>query len=88
MYQLKAPPEALKKASIDPYFAKITWKDTLSSSGWEEVEEINPARVIQWGWVIHEDQEQIKVATTIMDNIWYGITAIPAGCIAEIDKCE
>lgn len=68
------------------YFAKVCWWDTVDSSSWETVDEINTVEVQQWGWVIFEDDEQVKLADTFMEGDWYGVTAIPVGCIDSIEK--
>lgn len=68
------------------YLAKVCWWDTVDSSSWDTVEEINTVEVQQWGWVIVEDGEQVKLADTYMEGDWYGVTAIPAGCIDSIEK--
>ena len=68
------------------YLAKVCWRDTVDSSQWQTVEEINTVEVQQWGWVIFEDGEQLKLADTLMEGDWFGVTASPAGCIDSIQK--
>jgi hypothetical protein len=68
-----------------PYLAKVTWTDTVGSSSWDLPDEISTAKVEQWGWVVSHDGAQLKLADTKMEGDWYGVTAIPVGCIVAIE---
>lgn len=67
---------------------KVLWLDTVQSSGWDKAEDINVMKVEQIGWFINEatwDVEGVlKLANTIAEDEYYGITAIPKGCIRGI----
>jgi hypothetical protein len=73
-------------ASSHHYLAKIIWMDTVGSSSWDRPDEIDTMEVQQWGWVVFHDGHQLKVADTKMEGDWYGVTAIPAGCIVAIER--
>lgn len=70
---------------MKPYLAKVTWYDTVDSSSWDPVWEVNVQKVEQWGYVISKDKLQVKLADTYSEG-WYGVTAIPTKCILTIEK--
>tara|TARA_R100001530_G_scaffold63900_1_gene45939 strand:+ start:379 stop:504 length:126 start_codon:yes stop_codon:yes gene_type:complete len=38
------------------------------------------------GWLISQDEKEIKIGNTIgEDDVPYGITAFPKGCVLEIN---
>ena len=75
---------------------RVEWFDTVQSSGWDTAEEVNIMKVDQIGWFLNEstwtEEGVLKLADTLADNEYYGITAIPKGCIHRIisisDKVE
>ena len=75
---------------------RVEWFDTVQSSGWDTVEEVNIMKVDQIGWFLNEstwtEQGVLKLADTLAEDEYYGITAIPKGCIHRIisisDKVE
>ncbi len=69
-----------------PYLIKVTWVDIVGTAGWEEQGGVNIEPVEQWGVLVYRDKQQIKIADSKMAGKWYGITAIPTGCIKEIRK--
>ena len=71
-----------------PYLIKVTWVDIVGTAGWEDSENVNIEPVEQWGVLIYRAKDQIKVAHSKMAGKWYGITAIPTGCIREIRKIK
>ncbi len=75
---------ATNSASSRPYLAKVRWTDTVGSYSWDLPDDISTAEIDQWGWVVHHDGSQLKLADTKMEGDWYGVTAIPAGCIVSI----
>jgi hypothetical protein len=79
-------PVANPSASSHAFLAKVTWFDTVGSSAWDSAPEINTCEVLQWGFVVFQDADQIKLADTYMEGEWFGVTAIPAGCIVSIQK--
>jgi hypothetical protein len=75
---------------------RVEWFDTVQSSGWDTAEEVNIMKVDQIGWFFNEstwsEEGVLKLADTIAEGEYYGITAIPKGCIHRIisisDKVE
>ena len=75
---------------------RVEWFDTVQSSGWDKAEEVNIMKVDQIGWFLNEstwtEQGVLKLADTLAEGEYYGITAIPKGCIHRIisisDKVE
>ena len=75
---------------------RVEWFDTVQSSGWDTVEEVNIMKVDQIGWFLNEstwtEQGVLKLADTLAEDEYYGITAIPKGCVHRIisisDKVE
>ena len=74
----------------------ITWKDIISCSGWEKPDDVECPELISVGWLISQDNETVKIASTLdpTDSIGeakgevlpvpYGITAFPKGCVVKI----
>ena len=74
----------------------ITWRDILSCSGWEKVGDVECPELMTVGWLVSDDGDTIKLASTLdpTDSIGeargevlpvpYGITAFPKGCIIDI----
>jgi hypothetical protein len=62
----------------------IKWLDTVGSSDWSEADDIDVKVIEQVGWVVYQDKAQIKIADTKADDSYYGITAIPRGCVIEV----
>ena len=66
----------------------ISWVDTFASASWDEAEEVNIMPVLQIGWLIYQDEQQVKLADTMTvedgKNAFYGITAIPASSVKKI----
>ena len=75
---------------------RVEWFDTVQSSGWEAVKEVNVMKVEQIGWFINEstwsEEGVLKLANTLAENEYYGVTAIPKGCVHRVisisDKIE
>ena len=74
----------------------ITWKDILSCSGWEKPEDVECPELLTVGWLVSQDDDTIKIASTLdpTDSVGeakgevlpvpYGITAFPKGCVINI----
>jgi|TARA_B110000438_G_scaffold257314_1_gene265320 hypothetical protein len=60
--------------------------DTCDSADWSTADAVNVLEVEQIGWLVSEDETQIKVADTRADGEYYGVTAIPRGCVVEISE--
>tara|TARA_Y100000593_G_scaffold70775_1_gene129823 strand:- start:277 stop:471 length:195 start_codon:yes stop_codon:yes gene_type:complete len=58
--------------------------DTCDSADWSTADAVNILEVEQIGWLVSEDETQIKVADTRADQEYYGVTAIPRGCVIDI----
>ena len=75
---------------------RVEWFDTVQTSGWETVKEVNVMKIDQIGWFINEstwsEEGVLKLANTLAENEYYGVTAIPKGCVHRIisisDKVE
>ena len=75
---------------------RVEWFDTVQTSGWETVKEVNVMKVEQIGWFINEstwsEEGVLKLANTFAENEYYGVTAIPKGCVHRVisisDKVE
>tara|TARA_Y100000310_G_scaffold197974_1_gene198006 strand:- start:188 stop:523 length:336 start_codon:yes stop_codon:yes gene_type:complete len=74
----------------------VTWRDILSCSGWEKQEDVDCPELKTVGWLVSEDTDTIKIASTLdpTDSIGeargevlpvpYGITAFPKGCVINV----
>ena len=75
---------------------RVEWFDTVQTSGWETVKEVNVMKVEQIGWFINEstwsEEGVLKLADTLAEDEYYGVTAIPKGCVHRVisisDKVE
>ena len=67
---------------------RVEWLDTVQSAGWDTAEEVNLMKVDQIGWFLNEstwsEEGVLKLADTIAEEEYYGITAIPKGCVHRI----
>mgnify|MGYP003154116560 FL=1 len=67
---------------------RVEWLDTVQSAGWDTAEEVNIMKVDQIGWFLNEstwsEDGSLKLADTIAEDEYYGITAIPKGCIRKV----
>ena len=67
---------------------RVEWWDTVQSSGWDKAEEVNIMKVDQIGWFLNEstwsEDGALKLADTIAEDEYYGITAIPKGCVRKV----
>ena len=74
----------------------VEWKDIISCSGWEKASDVDCPSFKTVGWFISDDEETIKIASTLdFDDftdeakgeampIPYGITAFPKGCVVSV----
>jgi hypothetical protein len=67
---------------------KVEWWDTVQSSGWDTADEVNIMKVSQIGYFLNEstwtEEGALKLADTIAEEEYYGITAIPKGCVRKV----
>ena len=67
---------------------RVEWWDTVQSSGWDTADEVNIMKVDQVGWFLNESTWAEDGVLTLADPIaadeYYGITAIPKGCIHRV----
>ena len=67
---------------------KVEWWDTVQSSGWDKADEVNIMKVSQIGYFLNEstwtEEGALKLADTIAEDEYYGITAIPKGCVRKV----
>lgn len=70
-----------------PKLVTIEWRDILGTSGWEKPSEVTPPTFWTTGYLIHKDEDVIKVAHTKDEKgEWSGITAFPPGCVKRIKR--
>ena len=68
----------------------VTWRDITSTHcGWfETMDELETAVIKSPGWIIEENQDEIKLVANIgrhKDDVMFGFdTILPKGCIEEI----
>lgn len=72
---------------------KILWMDIISYSDWTTCDKVACPTFESIGWLVHQDDKEIKIATTLDRNdglgenggdpTYYGITAFPSGCVLE-----
>tara|TARA_R110002012_G_scaffold16384_2_gene63285 strand:- start:1599 stop:1820 length:222 start_codon:yes stop_codon:yes gene_type:complete len=62
----------------------VEWVDTVSDAGWETKETVNTKLVKQVGWIVHNDDDALKIASTVSEEEYYSVTAIPVGCIRSV----
>tara|TARA_Y100000310_G_C20532112_1_gene739012 strand:+ start:258 stop:479 length:222 start_codon:yes stop_codon:yes gene_type:complete len=62
----------------------VEWLDTVSDAGWETKETVNTKLVKQVGWVVQNDADVLKIASTVSEEEYYSVTAIPVGCIRTV----
>ena len=70
---------------------KITWMDIISYSDWTTQEKVACPIFESVGWLVHQDEKQTKIATTLDRHdglgesggtpVYYGITSFPSGCV-------
>ena len=75
----------------------IQWKDIISCSGWEKASDVDCPTFKTVGWLVSDDGETIKIASTLdYDDAFddskdeakpvpYGITAFPKGCVLGVE---
>ena len=67
---------------------RVEWLDTVQSSGWDTADEVNLMKVDQIGWFFNEstwsEEGVLNLADTIAEGEYYGITAIPKGCVRKV----
>ena len=70
---------------MDNELVIVKWVDICSAAGWESEEEVDPIEVTSVGWKCYEDENVLKIGTTLgEDGCYYGITAFPKGCVLEV----
>ena len=74
----------------------VEWKDIISCSGWEKASDIDCPTFKTVGWFVSDDDETIKIASTLdyadafgdakdeAKPVPYGITAFPKGCVLKV----
>ena len=69
---------------------KVEWWDTVQSSGWDKADEVNIMKVSQIGYFLNQstwsEEGVLKLADTIAEEEYYGITAIPNGCVHRVSS--
>ena len=64
----------------------VEWIDTVSDAGWETKDDVNTKLVKQVGWIVHNDADVLKIASTVSEEEYYSVTAIPVGCIRTVRR--
>ena len=69
---------------------KVEWFDTVQSSGWDTADEVNVMKVSQIGYFLNQstwsEEGVLKLADTVAEEEYYGITAIPKGCVHRVSS--
>ena len=60
-----------------PRIVIVDWVDTVDSSGWDTKDDIDIKLVKQIGWLVDKNEKCIKIADSLSEEEYYGITAIP-----------
>jgi len=64
---------------------EVHWLDIVASAGWEKLEDVNPEGMITTGYMVFKDKDVCKIANTKdSKGSWFGIHAIPLGCVKKI----
>ena len=71
----------------------VQWLDIISYSDWTTQEKVSCPVFESVGWLVHRDEKEIKIATTLDKHdglgendgepTHYGITAFPSGCVLQ-----
>jgi len=74
---------------------KVNWRDVIACNEWEKADTIKCPNIMSIGWLVYEDAETIKIASTLdLDDfegkadekpVPYGITAFPRGCVVSVE---
>ena len=74
----------------------VEWQDIISCSGWEKASDVDCPTFKTVGWLVSDDEQTIKIASTLdyadafgdakdeAKPVPYGITAFPAGCVDDL----
>ena len=70
---------------------RITWRDIIQYSDWTTADKFECPVMESVGWLVSQDEDTIKIATTLdrLDSLgendgqatYYGILAFPSGCV-------
>ena len=70
---------------------RITWRDIIQYSDWTTADKVECPVMESVGWLVSQDEDTIKIATTLdrLDSLgenegqatYYGILAFPSGCV-------
>jgi hypothetical protein len=75
----------------------VEWKDIISCSGWEKASDVDCPTFKSVGWLVSDDEQTIKIASTLdyadafgdakdeAKPVPYGITAFPKGCVLGVE---
>jgi hypothetical protein len=78
----------------------IKWRDVLADDSWTRAKDVECPVLFSVGWLAYEDDETIKIASTLdYDDftgeakgealpIPYGVTAFPRGCVVEVKRIK
>lgn len=76
---------------VDIYrVVRVHWNDTATYSGWTSLDEIKaivedkPVMIETVGWLIHQDEDQILVASSVSKFKASEIIRIPSSCIVDM----
>ena len=67
-----------------PRIVTVDWVDTVGSSDWDTKDNVDIKLVKQIGWLVDKNEKCIKIADSLSEEEYYGITAIPIGCVKLI----
>ena len=70
---------------------RVKWRDIIQYSDWTTADKVECPVMESVGWLVSQDEDTIKIATTLdrLDSLgenegqatYYGIIAFPSGCV-------
>jgi len=67
----------------------ISFRDITATCDWTVHDEVECLEVEVVGWLVHRDNETVKLATArTPEGEYSAVCAIPTGCITEIKNLE
>ena len=75
-----------EKGDEEPHLRLVTvrWLDIISDSSWTPPEEVECPTFETVGWLVYEDEKCLKIADTLGEDGWFGVTAFPRGCVLSV----
>ena len=85
IFMVTPRPDSVQEERKETKLVLIKWRDIIQTSDWTTAEEVSCPSVTSVGWLIQDTEEEVKIGNTIgEDDVFYGITAFPKGCVMDI----